>query len=215
MSVRVGVLASGSGTNLQALIDAELSPAELSCVVCNVPGAKALSRAEAAGLPAELIDHKAYPSRTAFEDAVVARLRAHGVEWVVLAGFMRILGAPLLSAFPDRILNIHPSLLPAFPGLDAQGQAHAAGVCISGCTVHLIDAGCDTGPILAQAAVPRLPGDSRDELQRRILAQEHRLLPAVVRAAAEGRIHLLDGRWRIEAPPAEGCAALINPEAAP
>ncbi len=188
MTVRVGVLASGSGTNLQALLDAELSPAEVVLVVCNVAGARALDRAQTAGVATELIRHRDYETRETFDAAVVSALHAARVELVVLAGFMRLVTSVVLDAFPQRVINIHPSLLPAFGGLEAQRQALEAGVRVSGCTVHLVDAGVDTGPILAQAAVPVLPDDRLVDLQRRILAAEHRLLPQVVRAIADGRL---------------------------
>ncbi len=186
--VKVAVLASGSGSNLQALIEADLGPTELALVIVNVPGARALERAQAAGIPAQCIDHKAFDSREAFDQAVVDALRAHAVDWVVLAGFMRLITPVFIDAFTHRIVNIHPALLPAFPGVKSQGQALQAGAKITGCTVHLVDAGMDTGPILAQAAVPILPDDDAPRLSRRILKQEHRLLPAVVRALAEGRL---------------------------
>jgi phosphoribosylglycinamide formyltransferase-1 len=192
--VRIAVLASGSGTNLQALIDADLAPAELAVVVGNVPGAGALERAARAGIPAEVVDHQVVKPRRAFDAELVRRLDAHRVEWVVLAGFMRVLTEVVLERFPDRVVNIHPALLPAFPGLDGQGQALRAGVKIAGCTVHLVDAGVDTGPILAQTAVPVLPDDTEDTLRDRILAEEHALLPAVVRALAEGRLERAGGR---------------------
>ena len=190
MTVRVGVLASGSGTNLQALLDADLRPAEIVIAVCNVAGARALERARAAGVTATLLPHRDYPDRRAFESALIEVLTGARVDWVVLAGFMRVLTPHFLSAFENRVLNIHPSLLPAFPGLEAQRQAFEAGVRISGCTVHVVDAGVDTGPILAQAAVPVRTDDALVDLQRRILAAEHRLLPAVVRAIGQGRIDL-------------------------
>jgi len=189
---RVGVLASGGGTNLQALIDAgargELGPARLVVVGANVAGCGALERARAAGLDTFVIEHRRFPSREAFDEAMVAALRAHEVELVVLAGFMRILTPGFLAAFPDRVVNIHPSLLPAFPGVHSQAQAFRHGVKIAGCTVHLVDSGVDSGPILAQAAVPVLTDDDEESLRLRILAEEHKLLPAVVRAFAEGRI---------------------------
>jgi len=189
---RVGVLASGGGTNLQALIDAgargELGPARLVVVGANVAGCGALERARAAGLDTFVIEHRSFPSREAFDEAMVAALRAHEVELVVLAGFMRILTPGFLAAFPDRVVNIHPSLLPAFPGVHSQAQAFRHGVKIAGCTVHLVDSGVDSGPILAQAAVPVLTDDDEESLRLRILAEEHKLLPAVVRAFAEGRI---------------------------
>ncbi len=185
---RVAVLASGSGSNLQALIDSDLGPAHLALVVVNVAGAGALSRAHKAEIPTRLLEHQRFANRGAFEKALLQVLGEAGIDWVVLAGFMRILGTDVVRAFPDRILNIHPSLLPAFPGMDAQAQALKAGVRLTGCSVHLVDSGVDTGPILAQTAVPVLPDDSLDVLRRRILTQEHLLLPAVVRAVAEGHL---------------------------
>lgn len=191
MTARVGVLISGSGTNLQALLDAAAEPgfpAEIAVVVSNRSGAFGLERARAAGVPTVVIKASEQPDRAAYDAALVAALRAHAVDWVCLAGFMRLVTGVLLSAFPRRVLNIHPALLPAFPGLHAQGQAHAYGVRIAGCTVHLVDEGTDTGPIVAQGAVPALPTDDEDALQRRILRMEHRLYPRVVRWAAEGRL---------------------------
>jgi phosphoribosylglycinamide formyltransferase-1 len=186
-SERVAVLASGNGSNLQALIDSEVRPF-IALVIVNVPGARAADRAERAGIPWLLIDHRTFPSREAFDNALVDALRARGIGWVVLAGFMRIIGAPMLAAYGRRIVNIHPALLPSFPGLHAQRQALLAGVKISGCTVHLVDAGVDTGPILAQAAVPVLASDDEASLSARILEKEHELLPQVVEALIAGRL---------------------------
>lgn len=196
MSAVVGVLLSGSGTNLQALIDATASdafPARIGVVISNRPDAYGLERARLAGVPAVHIGHRRYESREAFEDALSACLREHGVDWVACAGFMRILTPRFLDAWPQRVLNIHPALLPAFPGVDGQGQAHAYGVRIAGATVHFVDSGTDTGPIIAQAAVPVLPDDDRDALQARILEKEHRLYPMCLRMAVEGRLRI-DGR---------------------
>jgi phosphoribosylglycinamide formyltransferase 1 len=193
----LGVLVSGSGTNLQAVLDAVQDrriPATVAAVVSNVAAAKGLDRARAAGVPAVVVDHKAYADRESFDGAVVEVLRSHGVECVVLAGFMRIVTPVLLSAFPDRVVNIHPSLLPAFPGVNAQAQALRYGVRVTGCTVHLVDAGTDTGPIVAQAAVPVLDGDDEDALRARILEKEHELLPEVLRWIAEGRVEVLPGK---------------------
>lgn len=190
----IGVLASGNGSNLQALLDRDLG-APISVVIANRPGARALERAERAGVPAVLIDHTRFDTREGFDRALVEELQRRNVSWVVLAGFMRLIGAPMLEAFPRRIVNIHPSLLPSFPGLHAQRQAIAARVLISGCTVHLVDAGTDTGPILAQAAVPVLPGDDEEQLSRRILEREHQLLPAVVRALVQGRLTARSDGW--------------------
>lgn len=199
--MRVGVLVSGSGTNLQALIDrrsgGQLGPAELVVVGSNVPDAPALARAQAAGLDTFVVDHRHHPDRNDFDRALVSALRSHEVELVVLAGFMRMLGPAMLSAFPERVINIHPALLPAFPGLHAQRQALEAGVRIAGCTVHFVDGGVDSGPIIAQAAVPVHADDDLAALRERILAEEHRLLPAVVRAIAERRVVIQDRRVRL------------------
>ena len=210
MKLRVGVLASGSGTNLQALLDANLGQAEVVIVICNVPGAQALDRGRAAGIETLLISHREYGGREAFETALVDALSGANVDLVVLAGFMRVLTPHFLSAYADRVINIHPSLLPAFPGLDAQQKAHEAGVRISGCTVHLVDAGVDTGPILAQAAVPVLATDSLRDLQRRILAAEHRLLPATVRKLADGN-RALGSRLPLTGDEASAEATLVSP----
>lgn len=192
--MKVAVLVSGSGTNLQALLDAdrrgELGGARVVVVISNVAGARALERAAAAGVPAEVLPHQQFATREAFDEALVARLRAHAVELVALAGFMRIVTPTLLRAFPARVVNIHPSLLPAFPGVHAQRQALDYGARVSGCTVHFVDEGCDTGPILSQAAVPVLDGDDEAALTARILAEEHKLYPAALRAIAEGRVAL-------------------------
>ncbi len=190
----LGVLVSGSGTNLGALLDAVRDGrlhAKIALVVSNVATAKGLERAREAGVKTVVIDHKVHPSREAFDAAVVEALRASGVTCVVLAGFMRIVTRVLLDAFPDRVLNIHPALLPAFPGTHAQAQAIAYGVKVSGCTVHLVDAGTDTGPILAQSVVPVLDGDDETALRDRILAKEHALLPSVLQWLAEGRVEIV------------------------
>ncbi|HZL18789.1 MAG TPA: phosphoribosylglycinamide formyltransferase [Polyangia bacterium] len=199
--MNVGVLVSGSGTNLQALIDrsnrGELGPAKLTAVGCNVPDCPALSRARAAGLPTVVINHRDFATRDAFDRALATALRAHQVDLVVLAGFMRVLSGEFLDVFPGRVINIHPALLPAFAGVRAQRQAHEAGVKIAGCTVHFVDGGVDTGPIIAQAAVLVQEDDDVEALRARILAEEHRLLPAVVRAIAERRVVLEDRKVRI------------------
>jgi phosphoribosylglycinamide formyltransferase-1 len=195
--VNVGVLASGSGTNLQALIDraakGELGPARLRAVGVNVPDCAALARARAAGLPTFVVDHRDYKTRVEFDRALLAALRAQQIDLVVLAGFMRVLGDELLAAFPQRVVNIHPSLLPAFPGVNGQKQAFDYGVRVTGCTVHFVDGGVDTGPVIAQAAVAVSDEDDEAGLRARILAEEHRLLPAVVRAIAERRV-VVEGR---------------------
>lgn len=196
--MKVGVLVSGSGTNLQAILDAgargELGGARVVVVVSNVAGVKALGRAEAAGVPAVVLPHKQFGSRQAFDEALVATLKERGVELVALAGFMRIVTPYFLQSFPQRVINIHPSLLPAFPGIHAQKQALEYGARITGCTVHLVDEGCDTGPIIQQATVPVLDGDDEAALTARILVEEHRLYPAAIRALAEGRVNVAGRR---------------------
>jgi phosphoribosylglycinamide formyltransferase-1 len=190
----LGVLVSGSGTNLQAVIDAVQSGrlrAKIGVVISNVATAKALDRARAANIPTVVVDHKAYPTREAFDAAVVEVLRAHGAKCVVLAGFMRLITPVLLDAFPHRVVNIHPALLPAFPGVHAQRQALEYGVRVTGCTVHLVDTGMDTGPILAQATVPVLDNDDEETLRERLLTKEHELLPAVLQWLADDRVEIV------------------------
>ncbi len=200
--IKLGALVSGGGTNLQAILDAigrgELDAA-MTVVVSNRAEAGALERARRAGVPAEVVSHRDFPTREAFDAALVDTLRRHGVECVVLAGFMRIVTPVLLSAFPDRVVNIHPALLPAFPGAHAQAQALAYGVRVTGCTVHLVDAGMDTGPILAQTAVPVRDDDTLESLTARILVEEHALLPAVLQWIAEGRVVVLAPEARARA----------------
>jgi phosphoribosylglycinamide formyltransferase-1 len=195
--MNVGVLASGSGTNLQALIDrgvrGELGPARLTVVGVNVPDCPALARARAAGLASFVIDHHDYKARGGFDQAMVSALRAHQVDLVVLAGFMRLLGPEFLAAFPQRVINIHPALVPAFPGVHAQKAALDYGVKIAGCSVHFVDGGIDSGIVIAQAGVAVQDDDDEESLRARILAEEHRLLPAVVRAIAERRV-VVEGR---------------------
>ena len=191
MTVRLGVLLSGSGTNLQAILDAiadKRLDAKVCAVLSNVSSAGGLERARKAGIPAIVIDHRRYGSRRDFDTAVVEVLVGHDIEYVVLAGFMRVVSNVLLDAFPMRVLNIHPALLPAFAGLNAQSQAFTYGVKVSGCTVHFVDQGTDTGPIIAQAVVPVLGSDDDESLRQRILAAEHRLLPTVLQWLAEGRV---------------------------
>lgn len=190
--MNVGVLVSGSGTNLQALLDAEaagaLAPAQIVCVISNRPGVAALARAEAAGKPAIVVDHKIFLDREGFERDVIEKLDEHGVELVVLAGFMRVLTAQFTARYPLRIINTHPSLLPAFPGADAPAQAVAHGVKLSGVTVHFVDASLDGGPIISQVAVPVAPDDDAASLHARIQREEHILLPSVVRRLAAGLV---------------------------
>jgi phosphoribosylglycinamide formyltransferase 1 len=197
---RVGVLVSGRGSNLQALIDAarrgELG-GEIAVVVSNVEDAFGLERARKAGVPAVFRDHRG-KKREAFDAEIVEILRAHQVDLVCLAGFMRLLSPVFVRAFPGRILNIHPALLPAFPGLDAQRQAWEHGAKVSGATVHLVDEGLDSGPIVAQEAVSVLSSDTPDALAERILEVEHRLYPRAVRLLLEGRCRVEGRRVIVE-----------------
>lgn len=196
-ALRLGVLASGRGSNLQAILDACSDgrlAAEVAVVLSNVASAQALVRAARAGVPTRVIEHRAFASREAFDEALVAELRAREVELVVLAGFMRIVTPVLLGAFPERVVNVHPALLPAFPGMHAQRQALDYGVRVTGCTVHLVDAGVDTGPVLAQRTLPVSPDDTEETLSARLLVEEHRALVDVLAAFAEGRVQVVPPR---------------------
>lgn len=188
--MRIGVLVSGQGTNLQALLDAQaagtLAPAQIAVVISNKPGVPALDRAARANVVHEVIDHGS--DRVAFEIRLLEALARHRVEAVVLAGFMRVLTAHFVERFPHRIVNTHPSLLPAFPGANAAAQAIAHGVKLSGVTIHFVDTSLDGGPIIAQACVPVLAADDARTLQARIQAEEHKLLPGVVRDLAAGEL---------------------------
>jgi phosphoribosylglycinamide formyltransferase-1 len=198
--LRLGVLASGRGSNLQAIldaIDAGRCPARVAVVVSDRKDAKALDRATRAGLPAVHIDPRSHPDRAAFDAAVTAVLAGHGVELVCLAGYMRLLSGEFVAAWRSRILNVHPALLPAFPGLHAQRQALDHGAKVSGATIHLVDEGVDTGPIVLQAAVPVREDDTEATLAARILVEEHRLYPEAVRLYAEGRLAIEGRRVRI------------------
>ncbi len=191
---RLGVLISGRGSNLQALIDAIADGrlhASIAAVISNREDAAGLDRARATGIEAICLSHRAFATREAYDCALVRELRARDVGLVCLAGFMRLVGTPLIEAFPNRILNIHPSLLPAFPGLDAQKQAIDHGAKVSGVTVHLVTAELDGGPIVVQRAVPVIPGDTADSLAARILEEEHGAYPDAVQM-------ILDGGWRVE-----------------
>ena len=191
MALAFGVLVSGNGTNLQAILDAVSAgslAARVACVISNRADAMALERASRAGVPALAIRHQTFESREAFDRAIVAALREHGVDWVVLAGFMRVLTPELLRAFPGRVVNIHPSLLPAFPGVNAQRQAFEHGVKVTGCTVHFVDEGVDSGPIIAQRAVEIRPSDTVATLSERIHVAEHELFVNVLRDIADGRL---------------------------
>jgi phosphoribosylglycinamide formyltransferase-1 len=193
-SARVGILLSGRGSNFRALHAAMKRgevPAEIALVVSNRPEAAGLAAARELGLATVLLPHRGEPSREAHDEKIVAALRDRGVEWVCLAGYMRLLSSVLVRAFPQRILNIHPSLLPAFPGLDAQRQALEYGVAVTGCTVHFVDEELDHGPVVVQRTVAVEPTDSVDTLSARILEQEHRAYPEALAA-------LLTRPWRVD-----------------
>ena len=219
--LRIGVLASGTGTNLEALLDgcsAGLIDGRVVVVVSDVPGAGALQRAARAGAPAVLRPSKGV-DREAHDRALLEVLSEYRVDLVCLAGYMRIAGPSLLSAFGPspatrgcpRIMNIHPGLLPSFPGLHAQRQALAHGARVAGCTVHFVDEGTDTGPIIVQAAVPVLPDDTEEALARRILVQEHRIYPQAVRWFAQGRLSMAGRSVRLFGAGDPVPSLLVNP----
>jgi len=194
--LKLGVLISGRGTNLQALLDATADPAfpaETVLVLSNKPDAAGLERARRAGVPTVAIDHKAYPDRPSFETAMNAALEAAAVDLVCLAGFMRLLTPTFVDRWAGRAINIHPSLLPAFPGLDTHARAIAAGARFAGATVHFLSADMDAGPIVLQAATPILPGDDADSLAARVLQAEHEIYVRAVRWIAEGRVSIREG----------------------
>jgi phosphoribosylglycinamide formyltransferase-1 len=191
---RLAVLISGRGSNLQSIIDAigdGRLAAEIALVISNVKGAPGLTRADAAGIPTAVLPHGDWTTRQDYDTALAETLRRQRIDLVCLAGFMRLLSPAFVDVFPQRILNIHPSLLPSFPGLDAQRQAFDHGVQVTGVTVHFVDAHLDAGPIVMQAAVPVLPTDTPETLAARILAEEHRVYPEAIR-------RVLDGGWRLE-----------------
>lgn len=211
MKKKVGVLVSGRGSNLQALLDAAADPAfpvEIALVVSNIPGVYALERAAKAGVPTQVIPHKQFASREEFDAAMDAALRQAGVEIVCLAGFMRLLTKGFVEGWAGRMINIHPSLLPSFKGLHTHERAIEAGVKLHGCTVHLVTPELDDGPILVQAAVPVLPGDTPDDLAARVLEQEHKAYPLALKLLAEGRVSVDGPRARVDAPSG---GTIINP----
>ncbi len=211
--LNIGVLVSGSGSNLQAIIDA-VEVGSLKCaikvVISNRPGAYAVERAKKHNIPVEIITRDEFPDRETYDAEMAKRLKAHGVGLVVMAGFMRLITGMMLDAFPMRIINIHPSLLPAFPGLDVQKKAIEHGVRFSGCTVHFVDAGLDSGPIIIQAVVPVKDSDTTEVLSKRILAEEHRIYPIAIQLFAEGRLTII-GRRVIVAGATAPEAAITNP----
>lgn len=198
--LKIGVLASGSGSNLQAIIDetrAGTLPAEVVLAISDKPDAYALARADAAGITTAVVEPKDFASREDYDAKIVKLLRLAGADTVALAGYLRIVTPTLLDAFPGRVLNIHPALLPAFPGLHAQRQAWEHGVKVAGCTVHFVDAGLDSGPIILQAPVPVLEDDDAGRLAARILEQEHIIYPLALRLLAEGKLTVEGRRVRI------------------
>jgi len=220
--IRIGVLASGGGTNLQAILDgcaAGRVDGTVAVVISNVPGAGALDRARRAGAAAEVVPSKGVADRDGYDLGLVERLRAHRVDLVCLAGYMRIVTPGFLRAFGPtqasrgcpRVLNVHPGLLPSFPGLHAQRQALAYGARLAGCTVHFVDEGTDTGPIVVQAVVPVLPGDDEASLAARILEQEHRIYPQAVQWFAQGRLSLEGRRVRVDGARLAPLAPVVNP----
>ena len=212
--VPIGVLISGSGTNLQSIIDAieaKKLDAKVEVVLSNKADAYGLARAQNHGIRTEVLDHKAFASREAYDQAVVDLLRARGVELVVLAGFMRLLSPVFVKAYSNRIMNIHPALLPSFPGLHVQKKALDHGVRFAGCTVHFVNEECDEGPIIIQAVVPVFPDDTEEQLAARILKQEHRIYPRAIQLYAEGRLHVVGRRVSVDRLAKDESHALVQP----
>ncbi len=211
--LRTAVLISGRGSNMQALIEScrlPTAPAEIALVLSNNPQAAGLRYADDAGIPTTVVDHRTFKDRAAFDVEIDRRLRAAAVAFVCLAGFMRLLTPAFVERWRDRMINVHPSLLPAFPGLDTHARALAAGVRLHGCTVHFVRHATDTGPIIVQAEVPVHPGDMPDSLAARVLTQEHRIYPQALAWVAEGRVRVDGDRAIVDgvtAPP----GGLINP----
>lgn len=213
-TVSIGVLISGSGTNLQAIIDAIEGgklDARIEFVLSNKADAYGLVRARNHGISVEVLNHKNFSTREDYDRAVVALLRERGVELVVLAGFMRLLSPVFLKAYANRIMNIHPALLPSFPGLNVQQKAVDYGVRFSGCTVHFVNEECDEGPIIIQAVVPVFADDSGKMLAARILEQEHRIYPRAIQLYAEGRLKVVGRKVWVEGSARDETQALIQP----
>lgn len=192
------ILISGRGSNMEAIIRAQIPGAEVSAVIANRPDAEGLAFAVDQGIVTQVVDHKAYPSREAFDAALADAIDAHRPDLVVLAGFMRVLTDGFVGRYNGRLLNIHPSLLPSFPGLHTHRKALEAGVRVHGATVHFVTPTLDCGPVVIQAAVPVLPGDDEAALARRVLEQEHRIYPQAVRWFVDGRLTLTDGRVLVQ-----------------
>ncbi|MGH7794041.1 MAG: phosphoribosylglycinamide formyltransferase [Candidatus Binatia bacterium] len=212
--VSIGVLISGSGTNLQAIIDAIEAgrlDAKIEVVLSNKADAYGLVRARNHGVPVEVLNHRSFCSREDYDQAVLAVLQARGVELVVLAGFMRLLSPVFVKAYSNRIMNIHPALLPSFPGLHVQQKAVDHGVRFSGCTVHFVNQECDEGPIIIQAVVPVFADDSGETLAARILEQEHRIYPRAIQLYAEGRLKVVGRKVLVDRLAKDEKQALIQP----
>jgi len=214
-TLKIGVIASGRGTNLQSIIDAikdgRLKGVSIEVVISDTPGAGALLRGKKHGIDSVLIEKKGFTSRAGFDAAIIKELKAHGVGLVVLAGFMRLLGPAFVDLYPEKIINIHPALLPSFTGLDVHQRAIDAGVKFSGCTVHFVDKGLDTGPIIIQAVVPVLDDDGAEQLAARILSEEHRILPLAIELFAKGRLIVKDKRVLVKDLIMEENLAMENP----
>ena len=212
--IPIGVLISGSGTNLQSIIDAieaKTLDARIEMVLSNRVDAYGLARAQNHGIHTEVLDHKVFTSREAYDQAVVDLLLGRGVELVVLAGFMRLLSPVFVQAYSNRIMNIHPALLPAFPGLHVQKKALDHGVRFAGCTVHFVNEECDEGPIIIQAVVPVFPDDTEEALAARILKQEHSIYPRAIQLYAEGRLHVVGRKVFVDGLNKEGSQVLVQP----
>ena len=210
----IAVLISGSGTNLQSIIDAIAAnrlDAKIEVVLSNRADAFGLVRAKNHGIPTEILDHKSFSSREAYDQAVVDLLRARGVKLVALAGFMRLLSPVFVAAFSNRIMNIHPAVLPSFPGLHVQKKALEHGVRFSGCTVHFVNEECDEGPIIIQAVVPVFPDDTEEQLAERILKQEHRIYPRAIQLYAQGRLHVVGRKVLVDGLDQDASQILIHP----
>jgi phosphoribosylglycinamide formyltransferase-1 len=214
-AVKLGVLISGSGTNLQAIIDAILRgdlKAEVRIVISNRPDAQGLERARRHGIETAVIEHRKFTSREDFDRALLAALRERSVELVALAGFMRLLSPVMLDAFPGRIMNIHNSLLPSFPGIHGPKDAIEYGVKIAGCSVFFVTPGVDVGPVIIQAAVPVLPGDDEERLAARILQQEHRIFPHAISLFQQGRLEIQGRRVIVKGDQAQpNPGPIVNP----
>ena len=214
MNLKLAILASGSGTNAQAIYEAVQRGAlnaDIRLVLCNRPRAKVLERARDWGVPRVCLNHQAYPERAAFDRAMIVEIQSAGADTVALAGYMRLLTSEFLNAFPDRVLNIHPAILPAFRGGSAIAEAHAWGGKLTGCTVHFVSEEMDCGPIIIQASLPILQDEALEELQERIHVLEHRIYPQALQWLAQGRLSLHGRRvmlaqaeWPLAEPPAHG-----------